>query len=166
MISHVIDEATRFSSASIVPARTAISIIFAIDMYWIRFFAPPNLIVADGEAGLDSEEVRQWPDRLPLTVNPKAPGEKATAVERDNQLLRRFLHRVDGDLQDEGIIILDDVLLAECIFTKNSMLTIGNSLLTRRCMGELRLSTKPSSQCRRLSSITCPALSRDTLGTT
>ena len=59
MISHIIDEATRFTMASVLKDKSAVTLIRAIDRDWVRFFGPPRVIVVDGEKGLDSEEVRQ-----------------------------------------------------------------------------------------------------------
>ena len=113
-ISHLIDEATRFTVASILPGRSGVDFIRAIDKDWVRIFGPPRLIVADCETGLDTEEVRQWLDRLPSEVNPKAPGEHATTVERHLELLRDLLHKVEGQLAAEGIVLPFDSILAEC----------------------------------------------------
>ena len=54
MIRHLNDEAIRFTVASILPNKSAISIIRAITCDWVKFFGPPELIVADGESELDS----------------------------------------------------------------------------------------------------------------
>ena len=55
MISHLIDEATRFTVASVLPGKSGVDFVRAIDKDWVRIFGPPRLIVADGETGLDSE---------------------------------------------------------------------------------------------------------------
>ena len=47
-------EATRFTVASILPGRSGVDFIRAIDKDWVRIFGPPRLIVADGETGLDT----------------------------------------------------------------------------------------------------------------
>ena len=72
MISHMIDEAIRFSIATVLPDKSAESIIRSIHKSWVQYFGPPRLIIADGDSGPDSEEVRKWLDRLPSQVKPKA----------------------------------------------------------------------------------------------
>ena len=77
MISHCIDEAIRWSAGSILPDRTAESLITAITNDWLRHFDAPDLIVADGEKGLVSEETAQWLDRHNSQLKPKALNEHA-----------------------------------------------------------------------------------------
>ena len=125
MISHIVDEATRFCAALVLPGRSAQYLIRSIHRDWFRFFGAPKLIVADGETGLDSEEVRQWLDRIRSEVKPKAPGEHAQTVERRHELLRHILHNVEYQLREEGINLPFDVVLAECMFVKNAMITVG-----------------------------------------
>ena len=96
MISHCIDEAIRWSAGSILPDRTAPSLIRAITNDWIRHFEGPGLIVADGEKGLVGEEVAQWLDRHNSNLKPKAPNEHAQMVERHHELLRRIMLRVEA----------------------------------------------------------------------
>ena len=57
MVSHCIDEAIRWSAGSILPDRHAHSLIKAITHDWIQHYDAPDLIIADGEKGLISEEV-------------------------------------------------------------------------------------------------------------
>ena len=40
----------------------------AVDHSWVRYFGGLKLIIADGELGLDSEEARQWLDRISCDV--------------------------------------------------------------------------------------------------
>ena len=79
MISHCIDEAIRWSVGSILPDRISTSLIRAITNDWIRHHDAPEMIVADGEKGL--EEVAQWLDRHNSQLKPKAPNEHAQMVE-------------------------------------------------------------------------------------
>ena len=71
--------------------------------------------------------MRQWLDRLPTKVKPKALGEHATTVARHHKLLRQLLHRVEQQLHEEGINVPLDVIVAECVFAKNALTTIGNT---------------------------------------
>lgn len=54
MVSHIVDEATRFCTASVLPSKSAHDLIRCIRRDWVCFFGAPRLIIADGEAGLDS----------------------------------------------------------------------------------------------------------------
>ena len=59
MISHLLDEAIRLSVGSILPDKTTASIIAAIGNNWIRHYGSMQILIADGESGLASEEVAQ-----------------------------------------------------------------------------------------------------------
>ena len=59
MISHLLDEAIRLTVASILPDKSAASIIEAIGVHWVGRFGGMKLFIADGESGLASEEVAQ-----------------------------------------------------------------------------------------------------------
>ncbi|MDA8583231.1 hypothetical protein N9L68_03335 [bacterium] len=100
MIRHIVDESTGFCTSSVLPGRSAQGLIRSISRDWIRFFGAPKLIVADGETGLDSEEARQWFDRIRSEVKPKAPGEHAQTVERHHALLRHILHKVEDQVRE------------------------------------------------------------------
>ena len=125
MISHCIDEAIRWSAGSILPDRHAHSLIKAITHEWIQHYDAPDLIIADGEKGLISEEVAQWLDRHNCQLKPKAPNEHAQMVERHHELLRRILLRVEAQLAEEGIHVSLDVILAACFLAKNCLLTVA-----------------------------------------
>jgi len=135
MISHCIDEAIRWSAGSILPDRTAPSLIRAITNDWIRHFDGPELIVADGEKGLVGEEVAQWLDRHNSNLKPKAPNEHAQMVERHHELLRRILLRVEAQLAEEGIVVPLDVILAECFLANNCLLTVAGHTPYRALYG-------------------------------
>ena len=135
MISHCIDEAIRWSAGSILPDRHATSLIRAITNDRIRHHDVPELIIADGEKGLVSEEVAQWLDRHRCQLKPKAPKEHAQMVERHHELLRRILLRVEAQLAEEGIHVPLDVILAECFLAKNCLLKVAGHTPYRALYG-------------------------------
>ena len=136
MISHCIDEAIRWSAGSILPDRSSESLIRAITNDWLRHFDAPDLIVADGEKGLVSEETAQWLDRHNSQLKPKAPNEHAQMVERHHELLRRILLRVEAQLSEEGIHVPLDVILAECFLAKNCLLKVAGHTPYRALYGQ------------------------------
>ena len=77
MISHLLDEAVRWSAGSVLAHKDAPSLIKAIAQDWIRTHGPMKVLIADGEKGLASEEVSQWLDRWGVQLKAKAPGEHA-----------------------------------------------------------------------------------------
>jgi len=55
VISHLLDEAIRWTVATSISDKTPTSIIEAIGQYWIRPYGPMRILIADGESGLASE---------------------------------------------------------------------------------------------------------------
>ena len=55
----------------------------------------------------------------------KAPGKHAQIVERHQELLRRFLLRVESQLQAEGLHLPTEVVVAECIRAKHVLTTVA-----------------------------------------
>ena len=101
MVSHLLDEAIRWTAGSLLKGKTAEDLIAAIMTHWIRHFGPMKVLVADGEKGLASEEVAQLLDRALVQSKTKATCEHAHMVERHHKLLRRLLLRVESQLLSE-----------------------------------------------------------------
>ena len=60
MVSHLLGEAIRLSVGSIPPDKSAASIVAAVGNRRIKFYGSMQILFADGESGLASEEVAQW----------------------------------------------------------------------------------------------------------
>ena len=135
MISHLLDEAIRWSAGSILQGKTAEDLIASIMTNWIRYFGPMKVLVADGEKGLASEEVAQFLDRVLVQLKTMAPGEHAQMVERHHELLRRIIFRVESQLRAEGLIVPMEVILAESILAKNVLTTVAGQTPYRALYG-------------------------------
>ncbi len=120
MISHLLDEAIRWSTASLLTSKDAPSLIMAISQDWVRPFGGPRVLIADGEKGLCSEQVAQFLDRCNTQLKSKAPGEHAQMVERHHELLRQTLHKLEEQLKEEGIAVPFSVVVHEAVLAKNS----------------------------------------------
>ena len=135
MVSHLLDEAIRWTVGSLLKGRKAEDLIEAIMTHWIRHFGPMKVLVADGETGLCSEEVAQFLDRVLVQLKTKAPGEHAQMVERHHELLRKLLLRVESQLLAEGLNVPFEVILAECILAKNVLTTVAGQTPYRALYG-------------------------------
>ena len=56
MISHLLDEAVRWSAGSVLARKDATSIIESITCDWLRLHGGMKVLIADGETGLASEQ--------------------------------------------------------------------------------------------------------------
>ena len=74
MVSHLLDEAIRWTAGSILKGKSAEDLISAIMTHRIRHFGPMGVLIADGKKGLASEEVAQFLDRalVQLKATPRA----------------------------------------------------------------------------------------------
>ena len=57
MISHLLDEAVRFGAGSVLASKDSLALVEAITCDWLRIHGPMQVLVADGEKGLASEQV-------------------------------------------------------------------------------------------------------------
>ena len=87
MISHLIDEAIRYSVGSYLEHKDKWSIITAITTHWIRPHGPMKLLLVDQESGLLSDESAQWLSRWMIELKTKDGWAHADVVERHHALL-------------------------------------------------------------------------------
>ena len=125
MVAHLIDEATRWSVMHILERKTALMIIAGITTGWLRPHGPMKLLVADIEGGLHGEEANQWLDRWGIEMKAKEEGSHAQLVERHHDLARKIIHRVRGQLEEEGIVMPMEIVIAECALIKNLLITVA-----------------------------------------
>ena len=85
MISHLCDQAIRWSAGGILPGRLANDIISNITTHWFRPYGPMRVLVTDQEAALKSEATAQWLDRWAVQLKTKEPGAHANTVERHHE---------------------------------------------------------------------------------
>ena len=56
IILHMIDEATRFTMATVIKTKQPQDLISAMNNSWFRLFGAPRCIISDREGGIASEE--------------------------------------------------------------------------------------------------------------
>ena len=125
MVSHLIDEAIRWTTAAVLTDKEAVTLLTTITVQWLQPYGAMQVLVTDREAGLVSEEVAQWLDWWSVQLKPKAPGEHAQIVERHHAILRALFVKVEAQLAAEGIAVPFAVIVAECTLAKNVLTTIG-----------------------------------------
>ena len=123
-VLHIICVCVRFSQALILPDRNVATILNAIVHIWFRIFGPPKRIVSDQEGALNSDAGRAWATRWNIALILRPRKAHARMIERHNELFRSQLHRVEGQLQREGIVLSPEAILDECVLAKNVMLCV------------------------------------------
>ena len=84
-----------------------------------------KLLIAHIEGGLHGEEANQWLDRWGIEMKAKEEGSHAQLVERHHNLARKIIHRVRGQLDDEGIAMPLEIVVSECALIKNILITVA-----------------------------------------
>ena len=124
MISVLIDEAVRWTTASVLPSKSSTDIVQAITLDWVRPYGPMRLLVADQEGGLLADESAVWLDRWQIQLRTKEPGTHAQLVERHHDMFRRLLLRVESQIDEDGLAIPLPIIVAECCLAKNLLTSV------------------------------------------
>ena len=103
--------------------------IHALDSCWFRHHGGCKELICDGEGAIAaSEQTQAFLVRKGVKFVTRAPGQHAQYVERRGALLRDVLHRVEGQLKDEGIPELPfEVVLSEAVSCGNALLSLNGS---------------------------------------
>ena len=135
MVTHLLDEAIRWTVGETLASKSAIDLVESIMGGCVRYYGPMQILVADGERGLATEEVSQFLDRVFIQLKTKAPGEHAQMVERHHEVIRILLLRVESQLAQEGISMPFKVILSECVLAKNVLTTVAGKTPYRALYG-------------------------------
>ena len=101
----------------------------SIDRLWIATHGPMSELTIDGESGIAlSQRTRLFLQRKGITLHQRGKDQHARYIERRGALLRDVIHRIYGQLEEEGIADMPFTsVLAEAIFCGNALLSVGNS---------------------------------------
>ena len=82
-----------------------------------------------GESGIiASQRTEDSLARKGIKFHPRGKDQHARYVERRGALLRDTVHRVEGQMEEEGLTgIPFESILAECVFCGNAMITVNGS---------------------------------------
>jgi hypothetical protein len=105
IICHMIDEATRWTSAWLVRSRRASDILSSITRNWIRIFGAPQVFISDKEGAVDSEKGSIFFERWNIQPHLKPKGSHANIVERHHELLRQQIHKISSQLRHENLSV-------------------------------------------------------------
>ena len=126
IILHLVDECIRWSTALEIPTKNVAGINEAIHIHWLKLYGKPDLMIWDGERAMVPTGTSIWASRKQLQLIQRAKHKKARVVERHNELLRNACHKSQTQLAAEGVEIKFAHILAEAVYSKNALLTIGD----------------------------------------
>ena len=98
----------------------------AIDELWIAIHGPPKELIFDGEAAMArSDAFNRYLSRKGIHPHVRGKEQHARYVGRRGALLRDCVHRIEGQLKEEGVQMPFGSVLAEAVFCGNALLAIN-----------------------------------------
>ena len=128
IIFHMIDRCTRWHAAKLITDKKEETLTQAIDELWVSTHGAMKELILDGESGIaKSEYTNQYLARKGIHLHVRGKDQHARFIERRGALLRDQIHRVEGQLKEEGIEMPFHSILAESVFSGNALLSINGS---------------------------------------
>ena len=84
------------------------------------------ILTLDGEIGMMAKDVDDWATYSQVTLQYKAPYQKAWLVERHNVLIRAALQRAGSQVIEESLCISFHTVLGLFTFMRNAFVCINN----------------------------------------
>ena len=127
LVLHMICRCTRWHAAREVPNKNEDTLLNAMNEMWFSIHHGNCDLHIDGESGITlSVQASQFLLRQNVRVKRRAPGTHANYAERRGALLRDAIHKIYGQLQEEGYPEMEfPAVLAEAVFAGNAMLSIN-----------------------------------------
>ena len=130
IILHLVDRGTRWASACEIKDKSTAAILQGLDL-WLSTFGPPQVLIFDGEKGLDDEESNMYFEIKGITKRTAAPAQHTRIVDRRTQVLRDCMHKIFSQLGEEGIAAPLSRVLSEAVYATNALTTVnGHSPFT------------------------------------
>ena len=103
-ILSIVDSATKYQSATLVPNEQSHALITGLERAWVAHFGPPECLISDEGRGWLSEPMTEWTDSQAIKhqVAPGEAHERLAIVERRHAVLRKSLEIYMHDLQLTG----------------------------------------------------------------
>eukprot|EP00439_Symbiodinium_sp_Y106_P057262 s2270_g8.t1 len=115
----------RWTSATCVPDRQTSTLLMAIDSQWVSIFGAPQILLFDGETGLDDDESTTYFQLKGIVKRTAAPQQHTRIVDRKIAVLRDTLHKLGTQLQEEGLEIPFPRILGDAVLALNSLTSIN-----------------------------------------
>ena len=114
-IFHMLDRCTRWHAGNLIPNKLEKTLTHAIQTCWVGIHGPMKELILDGESGIAiSELTNTYLRRQTIELRSRAKDQHARDVERRGALLRDTIHRIESQLEAEGIVIPFEHILWKC----------------------------------------------------
>ena len=88
---HLVDRGVRWESTHVLSNRTTPELLEGIDACWVRIFGPMQVLIFDGETGLNDEEAEDYFRTKGIKKRTSAPGQHVRVADRRASLLKTIL---------------------------------------------------------------------------
>ena len=119
------DRGVRWTSTALVSDRRTSTLLDAFDTVWVAIFGPPQVLLFDGEAGLNDDESTTYFQLRGITKRTAAPRQHTRIVDRKIAILRDTLHKLNTQLSEDGLHVPMRRLLCESTFALNSLTSVN-----------------------------------------
>ena len=115
----------RWTCATCITDKRTGTLLTAIDNHWVAVFGPPQILLFDGETGLDDEESTTYFQLRGITKRTAAPRQHTRIVDRKIAVLRDTLHKLGSQLDEEGLDVPFSRMLSDAVYALNSLTSIN-----------------------------------------
>ena len=115
----------RWTSATCVTDKQTRTLISALDSCWVAVFGPPQVLLFDGETGLDDEESTTYFQLRGITKRTAAPRQHTRIVDRKIAVLRDTLHKLGSQLDEEGLDVPFHRMVSDAVYALNSLTSVN-----------------------------------------
>ena len=121
----LVDRGVRWTSTVVVPDKSTPTLLQAFDTSWVAIFGPPQVLIFDGEAGLNDEEATTYFQLRGITKRTAAPNQHTRVADRKIAVLRDTLHKMSAKLSEEGLQVPFERMCADATFALNSLTSVN-----------------------------------------
>ena len=119
-VLHLVDRGVRWGFATVLPDKTTESLLSGLDQ-WITVFGPMQILIFDGETGLDDAAASQYFELKGITKRTSAPGQHVRICDRRTRVLRDTIHKITSQLSEEGLTVPLGRVVAEATYAGNAL---------------------------------------------
>ena len=119
------DRGVRWVATTVISDRQTATLLTALETCWIGIYGPMQILLFDGETGLDDDESTVFFQLKGITKRTSAPGQHTRIVDRKIQILRDAVHKLGTQLHEEGLPVPFPRIVAEATFAVNALSSLN-----------------------------------------
>ena len=132
LVLHLIDHATRFSSAAIIRSKHKDTIISKVFQIWIFIFGPPKQILTDNSGEFTSDDFCEMGEKLNTTIKTTAAESPWSngVNERHNAIIGNMAEKIHNETKCSM-----DTAIASAVSSKNALANVHGYSLNQLVFG-------------------------------